>query len=98
MDIENKIKHLMEELERNGELSLSLGGDLPAVLAAIPDGPAFDLLDQTCRQFRNIWEPRQPDIAMFWRYIVDLIHRDQTRRALMENIEVGQLERLLVKS
>jgi hypothetical protein len=90
---QQRIDALIKELETNGGFSLELASDIPAILAAIPDGEIFDLVEQTFRTFRDTWR-RHPDVERLFRYLVVLIERDRTRRALMENIECGQLEKI----
>lgn len=91
--IQQKLAGILTELEKNGELSQELAADLPAVIAAIPDGPTFDLCVTTMRSFRQMWK-HHPDCEVFWLTLSTLFERDAVRRGLMQGHEIGSLERI----
>src|SRR5438067_5475 len=92
--IQQKIKSLVAELERNGDCAHELAGMIPTILAAIPDGAVFDLINTTFKEFEKMWRPRDRSADYLFKCLVALIMHERTRRALVENVEVAELEKL----
>jgi len=89
---QNKIDSLLQQLETNGEICEDLATDIPAVIAAISDDEALGIVTA----FRGFHEmlKNHDDAARLFRYLTLIFECDATRRTLMENIEIGQLEKL----
>ena len=89
---QNKIDSLLQQLEDNGKICEDLATDIPAVIAAISDAEALGIAT-AFRGFHKMLE-NHDDAARLFRYLTLIFECDATRRTLMENIEIGQLEKL----
>jgi hypothetical protein len=88
-----RIDLMVAELEKNGRCCESLAADLPAIIANIEAGETLDSIRKMLGRFATLWH-HCPSIQTFFLQIVGLLERDATRRALMENIECGELEKI----
>jgi hypothetical protein len=95
MDTDRKAQkdEILAGMRANGANSLELAGQLPSILVELTERQCGLLLDLFLTHHQAVKE--KAPLEQFFRCLVVLVERERTRRNLVEDFEVVELENLL---